>query len=73
MGKLVDLPTTRVLAALRRVGWEVHAGGKHYKLLHSTLPGALTVPRAHRLKKGTLRAIIRQAGLTLDRFWDIYE
>lgn len=72
MGKLTSLPTKRVLRALRRAGWEVSAGGKHYKLIHLTKPGALTVPRGTPLKKGTIRAIIRQAGLSLDEFWDLY-
>ena len=73
MGKLTELPTTRVLKALRRAGWEVHAGAKHHKLLHLTKPGALTVPRSRRLKIGTLRAIIRHAGLSVDEFFDLYE
>ena len=34
MGKLTELPTNRVLRALRRAGWEVHGGAKHYKLLN---------------------------------------
>ena len=72
MAKLASLPTSRVLAALRRAGWEVSHGGKHYKLLHPTRPGAMTVPRGRELKKGTVRAIIRQAGLTMDEFWDLY-
>ena len=72
MRKLTELPTSRVLAALRRAGWEVHAGAKHYKLVHLTKPGALTVPRSSPLKIGTLRAIIRQAGLTVDQFHRLY-
>jgi len=71
MSKLPDVSTRRVLAALRRAGWEVHEGRKHYKLLHLTKPGALTVPRARTLKRGTLRAIIRQAGLTVEQFIDL--
>ena len=72
MPKLTELPTTRVLRALRRAGWEVAEGAKHYKLVHLTKPGALTVPRSRRLKKGTLRAIIKYAGLSVDEFFDLY-
>ena len=72
MRKPTELPTARVLAALRRAGWEVHHGTKHYKLLRLTKPGALTVPRSTPLKIGTLRAIIRQAALTVDAFYRLY-
>ena len=73
MRKLTALPTQRVLKALRRAGWEVYGGAKHYKLLNPTKPGALTVPRTAQLKKGTVRAIIRQSGLTLAEFWRLYK
>ena len=48
MRKLTALPTQRVLRALRRAGWEVYGGAKHYKLLNPTKPGALTVTSAIR-------------------------
>lgn len=73
MGKLQELPTRRVLQALQRAGWEVHEGGKHYKLLHLTKPGALTVPRHASLKKGLVRAIIRQSGLSVEQFFTLYK
>lgn len=73
MRKLTELPTAHVLLALRRAGWQVHGGGAHYKLLHYEKPGALTVPRARRLKKGTVRAIIRQAGLSVAEFFALYK
>ena len=72
MHKLTELPTRRVLKALQRAGWEVHEGGKHYKLLNPKLPGALTVPRSTPLKKGTIHAIIRAAGLSVDEFFRLY-
>lgn len=72
MPKLTELSTRRVLRALRRAGWEVQQGAKHYKLIHLTKPGALTVPRSRRLKAGTLRAIIRHAGLSVEEFFDLY-
>ena len=73
MGKITDLPTTKVLRALRRAGWQIGGGSKHYKLLNRGKPGALTVPRAARLKKGAIVAIIRQAGLTVEEFWRLYK
>jgi predicted RNA binding protein YcfA (HicA-like mRNA interferase family) len=73
LNKLTELPTNRVLKALERAGWEIHGGTKHYKLLHATKPGILVVPRSTPLKKGTIRAIIRQAGLSLQDFWNLYK
>jgi predicted RNA binding protein YcfA (HicA-like mRNA interferase family) len=71
--KITELPTKRVLKALHRVGWVVSGGKKHYKLIHPAQPGALTIPRSRNLKKGLIRAIIRQAGLTVERFYELYK
>ena len=70
MAKLTSRPTDRVLKALRRAGWELRrpAGKKHYVLRNPDLPGIVTVPRHRMTKKGTLRSIIEQAGLTLAEF-----
>jgi len=54
------------------VGWEVRGGKKHYKLINVSKPGVLTVPRGT-IKKGTLRAILRQAGLTVEEFLRLYK
>ncbi len=73
MRRLTELPTARFIRALKRAGWEVHGGAKHYKLLNESLPGALTVPRSSPLKKGTIRAILRQAHISLKEFWELYK
>ena len=64
-----------VLAALRQAGFLVdRIVGSHHVLVH---PGdarrTVTVPLhgARDLKPGTLRNIIRQAGLTVDEFRDL--
>jgi len=56
--------------ALAKVGWEVdHQTGSHMILRHRAPPHRrLTVPRHKELAKGTLRAIIRDAGLTVEEF-----
>ena len=73
LAKLQNLPTRRVIRALKRAGWEVRGGGKHHKLLNPTRPGALTIPRGTPLKRGTLHAIIKQAGLSVDEFLKLYK
>jgi predicted RNA binding protein YcfA (HicA-like mRNA interferase family) len=67
-----DLPVVRprqLIRALERAGFFVHhIRGSHHYLRHPDRPGLLiTVPVHTRdLKRGTLRAILRQAGLTPD-------
>jgi len=56
--------------ALRRVGYELdHQTGSHMVLRHREPPfRRLTVPDHKELAKGTLRAIVREAGLTVGEF-----
>jgi predicted RNA binding protein YcfA (HicA-like mRNA interferase family) len=67
-----DLPVVRprqLIRALERAGFFMHhIRGSHHYLRHPDRPGLLiTVPVHTRdLKRGTLRAILRQAGLTPD-------
>jgi predicted RNA binding protein YcfA (HicA-like mRNA interferase family) len=59
--------------AFCRVGYEVdHQTGSHIILRHPSPPSRrLTVPNHAELKKGTLRALIREAGLTVDEFIEL--
>lgn len=72
------LPTVnarQVLAALRRAGFVVdRVVGSHHVLAHPDDPRrAVTVPfhGSKDLKAGTLRSIIRQAGLTVEEFREL--
>jgi len=58
------------VAALRRTGFAVdHQTGSHIILRHTDPPHRrLTVPNHKELAKGTLRSIIRDAGLTVEQF-----
>ena len=72
-----DLPVVRprqLIRALERAGFFVHhIRGSHHYLRHPDRPGVLiTVPYHNRdLKRGTLRAILRQAGLAPDDLRDL--
>ena len=59
-----------VVKALRQVGYEPdHQRGSHIVLRHVDPPHRrLTIPDHDEVAKGTLRVIIRQAGLTVDEF-----
>jgi predicted RNA binding protein YcfA (HicA-like mRNA interferase family) len=57
-----------VLAALRRAGFEqVSQRGSHVKLRKKDGPTVI-VPDHHEIARGTLRSILRQAGVTPDEF-----
>jgi predicted RNA binding protein YcfA (HicA-like mRNA interferase family) len=60
----------QAVAALGKIGYQVdHQRGSHIILRQAHPPHRrLTVPDHKTLAKGTLRAIIRQAGLTVDEF-----
>jgi predicted RNA binding protein YcfA (HicA-like mRNA interferase family) len=72
---LPDANARQVLAALRRAGFVVNRiVGSHHVLTHPADPTrTVTVPfhGARSLKPGTLRSIIRQAGLTVDEFREL--
>ncbi|RMF12743.1 MAG: type II toxin-antitoxin system HicA family toxin [Candidatus Dadabacteria bacterium] len=70
MTKLPVLSSKEVLRALRKIGYQIdHQTGSHIILRNENPPHRrLTVPAHKPIAKGTLRAIIRQAGLTRDEF-----
>jgi predicted RNA binding protein YcfA (HicA-like mRNA interferase family) len=70
VSKLPAISGAAAVKALGRIGYEVdHQTGGHIILRHSVPPHRrLTVPNHRELAKGTLRSIIREAGLTVDQF-----
>lgn len=59
------------IKALRCIGYEVvRQRGSHRRLRHPSDPARrpLTVPDHRELKPGTLRAILRDAGLSVEEF-----
>ena len=70
MSKLPVVSGRDAVKALRKFGYRVdHQTGSHVILRRETPPHRrLTVPAHPELAKGTLRAIIREAGLTVEEF-----
>lgn len=72
---LPSITARQVIAALRRAGFIVdRVKGSHYVMAHADDPTrAVTVPYhgTKTLKPGTLRNIIRQAGLSVEAFRDL--
>jgi len=60
-----------VVSSLRRSGFKEISGrgkGSHFFLFRDDPPKGITIPNVRELKRGTLRAIIRQANMTVEDF-----
>jgi len=70
MGKLRVLSGRDVINALQNVGFEIHHRTGSHVIFKQTDPPhlRLSVPDHKTLKRGLLRAIIRDAGLTREQF-----
>jgi len=69
--KLPVLSANEVCKVMGRFGYILdHQTGSHLILRNQESPfRRLTVPNHKEIAKGTIRAIIREAGLTLDEFF----
>lgn len=71
MTRLPAVAAREAIRALERAGFVIsRQSGSHCRLIHTRDPARkVTVPvHPGDLKRGTLRAIIAQAGLTVDEF-----
>jgi predicted RNA binding protein YcfA (HicA-like mRNA interferase family) len=70
MGKLPVVSGKVAIKALSKIGYEFdHQKGSHIILRQKFTPNRrLTVPDHKEIAKGTLRAIIRESGLSVDEF-----
>lgn len=70
MTRLPACKPAAVIRALERAGLYLdHSTGSHRYFRHPRRPGLVTVPFHNRdLKRGTLLAILKQAGLTREEF-----
>ena len=73
MSKLPVLSGQELCKILAKVGYRIdHQTGSHIILRNENPPHRrLTVPMHREIAKGTLRAIIRQAGLNRSEFLDL--
>lgn len=71
MGRLAGLTASEVIRKLRRGGFvfDRHAKGSHEIWRNPTTRSRTTVPNhPGDLPEGTVRAIVRQSGITVSRF-----
>jgi predicted RNA binding protein YcfA (HicA-like mRNA interferase family) len=53
---------------LETFGWQVVRSGNHIILVKEGSTSTLSVPNHKEIARGTLRSLIRSAGLTVDEF-----
>ena len=71
MSRLPVCSGADAVKAFHQLGYQVdHQTGSHIILRHSS-QRRLTVPNHRELAKGTLRSLIREAGLTKEQFTDL--
>jgi predicted RNA binding protein YcfA (HicA-like mRNA interferase family) len=69
VSKLPVISGAACVKALGKAGFEVfRQRGSHITLIRKIPPAQTTIPNHKELDRGTLRAIIRQTGLTVDEF-----
>lgn len=72
MSKLPVISGTECVKALERIGFVVNRQrGSHIILVREEPKTTVSVPEHNSLDRGTLRAIIKQVGLSVDEFVEL--
>ncbi len=72
MGVLANISGKEAVKAFGKLGW-LRAGqmGSHLTMTKPGVRAILTIPQHKELAVGTLRSLIRNAGITVDEFLDL--
>ncbi len=69
MGKLRNISGKQAVKAFKKAGWEqIGQVGSHVVMVKQNMRANLSIPQHKELSVGTLRALIRNAGLDVDEF-----
>jgi predicted RNA binding protein YcfA (HicA-like mRNA interferase family) len=69
MPPMPSLNWADVVRAFEKIGWRHdRTNGSHYIMVRDGRPGLLSIPMHKPVKRGTLRRLIRDAGLTVEAF-----
>jgi len=72
MGKLANISGKEAAKAFQRLGWQaIGQVGSHLVMVKPGVRTNLSIPQHKELSVGTLRALIRSAGLTVDEFLNL--
>ena len=73
MSRLPVVSGSECIKVLRKIGFDVvRQRGSHIVIVRVSPPAQITIPNHRELDRGTLRAIIRQTGLTVEDFNDLF-
>ena len=75
MSRLPVVSGEEALKTFRKIGYQFdHQTGSHMILRRNQAPHRrLTIPNHKEIAKGTLRSLIREAGLTVDQFVELLD
>ena len=69
MGRLANISGNEAAKAFGKAGWQmIGQVGSHVVMCKTGVRANLSIPQHKELSIGTLRALIRAAGLTVDEF-----
>lgn len=69
MARLPVISGAEAIKAFHRTGWRaVRQSGSHVVMIKEAEDATLSIPLHRELKRGLLRKLIRDAGLTVDEF-----
>jgi predicted RNA binding protein YcfA (HicA-like mRNA interferase family) len=72
MARLANISGRQAVGAFERAGWSrIGQVGSHVMLVKAGQRANLSVPQHKELAVGTLRALIRHSGLTVEEFLDL--
>jgi len=72
MSKLANISGKQVVKVFQKAGWSVLGQvGSHVVMEKKNIRVNLSVPQHKEIAKGTLRALIRNSGLSVDEFIDL--
>ena len=72
MGRLGNISGKEAVRAFERAGWQVVGQvGSHVVMIKPGLRVNLSIPQHKELSVGTLRALMRNAGLTVEEFLEL--
>jgi predicted RNA binding protein YcfA (HicA-like mRNA interferase family) len=72
MGRLNNISGKEAVKAFQRAGWQVVGQvGSHVVMSKTGERANLSIPQHKELSVGTLRALIRSAGLSVDEFLEL--
>lgn len=72
MGRLNNISGKDAVRAFQRAGWQkIGQVGSHVIMVRADTKVNLSIPQHKELSVGTLRALIRHAGLSVEEFLDL--